>query len=173
MPILVHIISCRHLWNLVAWLVGVWRLFVTVMDISRPCQPDKWIPLLPWPGFDPSFSGHHDRRAIISEWTRLRLRLEFCCQLLWIGVAWVITQDWRFCAYMDTLESFISWFTRKINSKLCYKCKSFISHWCLNILLDYIIRLYLTLFNECLCVFRQATNFTCHSGLLLLLVTVR
>ena len=45
------------------------------MDISRPCQPEKLIPLLPWPGFDPSFSGHNDRRAIISEWTRLRLRL--------------------------------------------------------------------------------------------------
>ena len=44
------------------------------MDISRPCQPDKLIPLLPWPGFDPSFSGHNGRRAIISEWTRLRLR---------------------------------------------------------------------------------------------------
>ena len=39
-------------------------LFVTVTDISRPCQPDKLIPLLPWPGFDPSFSGHNDRRAI-------------------------------------------------------------------------------------------------------------
>ena len=34
------------------------------MDISRPCQPEKLIPLLPWPGFDPSFSGHNDRRAI-------------------------------------------------------------------------------------------------------------
>ena len=44
------------------------------MDISRPCQPEKLIPLLPWPGFDPSFSGHNDRRAIISEWTWLRLR---------------------------------------------------------------------------------------------------
>ena len=44
------------------------------MDISRPCQPEKLIPLLPWPGFDPSFSGHNDRRAIISEWTRQRLR---------------------------------------------------------------------------------------------------
>ena len=43
------------------------------MDISRPCQPEKLIPLLPWPGFDPSFSGHNDRRAIISEWTWLRL----------------------------------------------------------------------------------------------------
>ena len=43
------------------------------MDISRPCQPDKLIPLLPWPGFDPSFSGHNDRRAIIREWTWLRL----------------------------------------------------------------------------------------------------
>ena len=32
------------------------------MDISRPCQPEKWIHLLPWPGFDPSFSGHNDRR---------------------------------------------------------------------------------------------------------------
>ena len=29
--------------------VGVQRLFVTVMDISRPCQPEKLIPLLPWP----------------------------------------------------------------------------------------------------------------------------
>ena len=29
---------------------------------------------LPWPGFDPSFSGHNDRRAITSEWTRLRLK---------------------------------------------------------------------------------------------------
>ena len=45
------------------------------MDISRPCQPEKLIPLLPWPGFDPSFSGHNDRRAITSEWTRLRLKL--------------------------------------------------------------------------------------------------
>ena len=43
------------------------------MDISRPCQPEKLIPLLPWPGFDPSFSGHNDRRAIITEWTWLRL----------------------------------------------------------------------------------------------------
>ena len=43
------------------------------MDISRPCQPEKLIPLLPWPGFDPSFSGHNDRRAITSEWTWLRL----------------------------------------------------------------------------------------------------
>ena len=43
------------------------------MDISRPCQPEKLIPLLPWPGFDPSFSRHNDRRAIISEWTWLRL----------------------------------------------------------------------------------------------------
>ena len=34
------------------------------MDISRPCQPEKLIPLLPRPGFDPSFSGHNDRRAI-------------------------------------------------------------------------------------------------------------
>ena len=38
--------------------------------ISRPCQPEKLIPLLPWPGFDASSSGHNDRRAIISEWTR-------------------------------------------------------------------------------------------------------
>ena len=44
------------------------------MDISRPCQPEKLIPLLPWPGFDPSFAGHNDRRAITSEWTRLRLK---------------------------------------------------------------------------------------------------
>ena len=44
------------------------------MDISRPCQPEKLIPSLPWPGFDPSFSGHNDRRAITSEWTRLRLK---------------------------------------------------------------------------------------------------
>ena len=44
------------------------------MDISRPCQPEKLIPLLPWPGFDPSFSGHNDRRGIISEWARLRVR---------------------------------------------------------------------------------------------------
>ena len=44
------------------------------IDMSRPCQPEKSIPLLPGPGFDPSFSGHNDRRAIISEWTRLRLR---------------------------------------------------------------------------------------------------
>ena len=29
------------------WFVGVERLFVTVMDISRPCQPEKLIPLLP------------------------------------------------------------------------------------------------------------------------------
>ena len=36
------------------------------MDISRPCQREKLIPLLPWRGFD--------RRAIISEWTRLCLR---------------------------------------------------------------------------------------------------
>ena len=40
------------------------RLFVTVTDISRPSQPKKLIPLLPGPGFDPSFSGHNDRRAI-------------------------------------------------------------------------------------------------------------
>ena len=60
--------------ELQVWFVGVERLFVTVLDISRPCQPEKLIPLLPWPGFDPSFSGHNDRRAIISEWTRLRLR---------------------------------------------------------------------------------------------------
>ena len=39
-------------------------LFVTVTDISRPCQPEKLIPSLPWPGFDPSFSGHNDRQAI-------------------------------------------------------------------------------------------------------------
>ena len=43
------------------------------MDISRPCQPEKLIPLLPWSGFDPSFSGHDDRRTIISEWTCRRL----------------------------------------------------------------------------------------------------
>ena len=58
--------------------LGRWGWFVvgvvTVMDISRPCQPEKLIPLLPWPGFDPSFSGHNDRRAIISEWTWLRRR---------------------------------------------------------------------------------------------------
>ena len=35
---------------------------------------EKLIPLLPGPGFDPSFSGHNDRRAIISKWTRLLLR---------------------------------------------------------------------------------------------------
>ena len=64
----------RKLRGKVGWFVGVKRLFVTVMDISRPCQPEKLIPLLPWPGFDPSFSGHNDRWAIISEWTRLRLR---------------------------------------------------------------------------------------------------
>ena len=33
---------------------------VTVTDILRQCQPDNLIPLLPWPGFDPSFSGHND-----------------------------------------------------------------------------------------------------------------
>ena len=58
----------------VCLFVWVLRLFVTVMDISRPCQPEKLIPLLPWPGFDPSFSRHNDRRAINSEWTWLRLR---------------------------------------------------------------------------------------------------
>ena len=31
------------------------------MDISRPCKPEKLIPLLPWPGFDHSSS---DRSAI-------------------------------------------------------------------------------------------------------------
>ena len=31
------------------------------MDISRPCQLEKLIPLLPGPGYDPSFSGHNDR----------------------------------------------------------------------------------------------------------------
>ena len=50
------------------------RLFVTATDISRPCQPEKLIPLLPWPGFDPSFSGHNDQRTITSEWTWLRLK---------------------------------------------------------------------------------------------------
>ena len=49
---------------ILGWFVWVERLFVTVMDISRPYQPEKLIPLLPWPGFDPSFSGHNDRRAI-------------------------------------------------------------------------------------------------------------
>ena len=59
------------------------------MDISRPCQPEKLIPLLPWPGFDPSFSGHNDRRAIISEWTWLRLRTLshrgwlYICDVIW------------------------------------------------------------------------------------------
>ena len=59
------------------------------MDISRPCQPEKLIPLLPWPGFDPSFSGHNDRRAIISEWTWLRLR-----PLSHRG--WRNFQEWKF-----------------------------------------------------------------------------
>ena len=36
------------------------------MDISRPCQPEKLIPLLPWPGFDPSFSGHNDEQSSAS-----------------------------------------------------------------------------------------------------------
>ena len=40
------------------WFVGVYRHFVTVTDISRPCQHGKLIPLLPGPGFDPSFLGH-------------------------------------------------------------------------------------------------------------------
>ena len=55
-----------------------WEFNVSLSQLRtcwvRPCQPEKLIPLLPWPGFDPSFSGHNDRRAIISEWTRLRLR---------------------------------------------------------------------------------------------------
>ena len=60
-------VSCYHgiqKWKWWCMFVGVQRLFVTVTDISRPCQPEKLIPLLPWPGFDPSFSGHNDRRAI-------------------------------------------------------------------------------------------------------------
>ena len=36
------------------------------MDISRPCQPEKLIPLLFWPGFDPSFSGHNDEQSSAS-----------------------------------------------------------------------------------------------------------
>ena len=44
------------------------------MDISRPCKLEKLIPLLPWTGFDPSFSGHNNRRAIISKWIWLRIR---------------------------------------------------------------------------------------------------
>ena len=40
--------------------------FVTVTDISRPCQPEKLIPLLPGPGFDPSFSGHNDEQSSAS-----------------------------------------------------------------------------------------------------------
>ena len=40
--------------------------FVTVTDVSRPCQPKKLIPLLPWPGFDPSFSGHNDEQSSAS-----------------------------------------------------------------------------------------------------------
>ena len=75
-----------------------------------PCQPEKLIPLLPWPGFDPSFSGHNDRRAITSEWTRLRLKplshrgwlVNFSCELgqimtrydfLW--ARWVILSNVR------------------------------------------------------------------------------
>ena len=42
------------------------RLFVTVTDISRQCQPEKLIPLLCWPGFDPSFSGHNDEQSSAS-----------------------------------------------------------------------------------------------------------
>ena len=33
--------------DLFCLFVGVLRLFVTVTDISRPCQPEKLIPLLP------------------------------------------------------------------------------------------------------------------------------
>ena len=59
-------------------------------DMSRPCQPEKLIPLLPGPGFDPSFSGHNDRRAIISEWTLLRLRLlSHRGWLPWMGEDWI------------------------------------------------------------------------------------
>ena len=43
-----------------------------------------WGYLLPWPGFDPSFSGHNDRRAIISEWTGLRLR-PLCPRCRYLG----------------------------------------------------------------------------------------
>ena len=40
--------------------------FVTVTDISRPCQLQKLIPLLPGLGFDPSFSGHNDEQSSAS-----------------------------------------------------------------------------------------------------------
>ena len=30
-------------------------------------MPEKLIPLLPWPGFDPSFSGHNDEQSSASE----------------------------------------------------------------------------------------------------------
>ena len=39
---------------------------VTVTDISRPCQSEKLNPLPPWPGFDPSFSGHNDEQSSAS-----------------------------------------------------------------------------------------------------------
>ena len=39
--------TVKLLTNTSVWFVGVERLFVTVMDISRPCQPEKCIPLLP------------------------------------------------------------------------------------------------------------------------------
>ena len=41
---------------------------------TMPAREINPFTVLPWPWFDPSFSGHNDRRAIISEWTRLRFR---------------------------------------------------------------------------------------------------
>ena len=45
-----------------------WRsvLELTVTDSWKPCQPEKLIPFLPWPGFDPSFSGHNDELSSAS-----------------------------------------------------------------------------------------------------------
>ena len=68
MPLVVQPVNKGQVWfGLLEFNVS----FVTVTDILRPCQPEK---LMPWPGFDRSFLGHNDRRAIISEWTRLRLK---------------------------------------------------------------------------------------------------
>ena len=62
-------------------------------------------PFTAGPGFDPSFSGHNDRRATISEWTRLPLRP-------------LSHRDWL----LNT--SILSW--RQKSSSWCHKCLS----WC-------------------------------------------
>ena len=51
-------------WQEISFGFGLLEFNVlTVTDISRQCQPEKLIPLLPWPGFDPSFSGHNDEQS--------------------------------------------------------------------------------------------------------------